>query len=349
MKTLVKEKSLTATVLNIQRMSTEDGPGIRTTVFFKGCGLSCQWCHNPESISMKPQVQWVETRCIGCRTCIKVCPENALSADPQGIAINRERCTGCGICAEECPSTAMELLGKRWELDELINEVEKDRAYFESSGGGITASGGDPTMQVNFVQAFLKGCRTRGMHTALDTCGLCAQKSLDALLPHADLVLYDLKLMDPKLHERFTGHTNERIQENLLRIRDHINSHKGVPELWIRTPLIPDATATDENILAIGRFIAENLNGVVRRWELCSFNNLCRDKYRRLGIDWAFKESKLLEREFLDAITKTARESGVDPGIVSWSGATRVTVEDIEAAEADSKPKLHLIKGCKSC
>lgn len=349
MNTLVKEKPLAATVLNIQRMSTEDGPGIRTTVFFKGCGLACQWCHNPESILMKPQIQWIENRCIGCKTCIASCPEKALSAEPEGIAINRGLCNGCGICAEECPSTAMELLGKKWELKDLLDEVEKDRAYFESSGGGITASGGDPTMQVNFVEAFLQGCRGRGLHTAIDTCGLCAQKALDTLLPHADLVLYDLKMMDPELHERFTGHHNKRILENILHIRDYIKSHKASPELWIRTPLIPDATANDENILAIGRFIAQNLKGVVRRWELCSFNNLCRDKYRRLGIDWVFKESRLLEREFLEAITKTARESGVDPGIVSWSGATRVTTEDIESDDAASKPKLHLIKGCKTC
>ena len=159
---MIKERdhnNLHGTVLEIQRMSTEDGPGIRTTVFFKGCSLRCIWCHNPESISPQPQVQWIGSRCIGCRTCLDVCPNGALSAAPEGISIDRTLCNGCGTCVSECPSTAMDLLGEKWPLDALIEEVEKDRAYYDQSGGGITVSGGDPTMQADFVEAFLKGCK----------------------------------------------------------------------------------------------------------------------------------------------------------------------------------------------
>jgi pyruvate formate lyase activating enzyme len=338
---------LTARVLNIQRMSTEDGPGIRTTVFFKGCGLRCAWCHNPESISPKPQVQWIETKCIGCKTCITACPEKALSATPAGILIDRERCTGCGECALECPSTAMEFLGTEWRLEALIDEVEKDRAYFRNSGGGITASGGDPTIQAPFVAEFLRGCRERGMHTALDTCGSCPTQALDRLLPHADLVLYDLKLMDPMMHERYTGHVNDSVIQNILRVKDYIVRNGNLPELWIRTPLIPGATATTENIAAVGRFIAEKMDGVVKKWELCAFNNLCRDKYRRLGLEWEFKEARLLAREFLDEMSEAARSSGIDPLMVQWTGATRV--ETTVSRDEGNNDRLRPVKGCGSC
>ncbi|MFA5285505.1 MAG: 4Fe-4S dicluster domain-containing protein, partial [Smithellaceae bacterium] len=131
------------TLLEILRMSTEDGPGIRTTVFFKGCSLACQWCHNPESISPKPQIQWIKASCIGCGICVETCPEKALVKTPKGIAINRRICNGCGLCTEQCPTTAMELLGKKWSVHDLVRELIKDRAYFEQSGGGVTLSGGE--------------------------------------------------------------------------------------------------------------------------------------------------------------------------------------------------------------
>ncbi|MEA3223234.1 MAG: glycyl-radical enzyme activating protein [Thermodesulfobacteriota bacterium] len=336
---------LTATVLNIQRMSTEDGPGIRTTVFFKGCSLACTWCHNPESISMKPQIQWIETKCIGCKTCVDICPESALTFTPEGIKINKDLCNGCGICSEECPSTAMEMLGKKWNIDDLLDEVEKDRAYFENSGGGITVSGGEPAMQAPFIAAFLEGCSKRGLHTTMDTCGMCTTKVLDMILPHTDMVLYDLKEIDPERHKRFTGHSNEKILDNAIYIREYIKTHKRPYTLWIRTPIIPDATATSKNIRGIGDFIAKNLNHIVSRWELCSFNNLCRDKYLRLGIDWSFKDYELLTKEFMEHLTEAAKDSGVDPKIVHWTGATRVEKE-VSTTPDDGGHKLHLVKSC---
>ncbi len=138
-----------ATILEIQRMSTEDGPGIRTTVFFKGCSLKCTWCHNPESISARPQIHWVGNRCIDCNTCLEVCPEAALSFSDDRVSINRKPCNVCGLCAEECPSTALELIGLHWQPQDLLEELLKDRAYFEKSGGGVTLSGGDPAIQAH--------------------------------------------------------------------------------------------------------------------------------------------------------------------------------------------------------
>ena len=324
-----------ATILEIVRMSTEDGPGIRTTVFFKGCTLNCSWCHNPESISIKPQVCWVGSRCIGCKTCLEVCKENALLLAESGMKIDRNRCTGCGDCATECPGTAMELMGKIWQLDDLVDEVNKDRAYFETSGGGITISGGEPTMQAGFVGAFLKSLRQKGLHTALDTCGQCSRDALDQTLHHAAMVLFDMKLIDPKAHKEFTGHDNKRILDNMLYVADYIRSHVYPNALWIRTPMIPDATAVFENIAGIGQFIAKNLSDVVDRWELCAFNNLCRDKYLRLDQKWAFHDTGLLTKDNMDVLTEKAKSSGVDPKIVFPTGSTRLQPEEMKQEVGD--------------
>ncbi len=341
----VAPNELKGIVFQIQRMSTEDGPGIRTTVFFKGCSLKCIWCHNPESISPRPQIHWIGVRCIGCQTCVNVCPNSALTFTPDGISINRKLCKACGTCATECPSTAMELLGKECVLNDLLEEVEKDRAYFESSNGGITVSGGEPSFQSDFVAGFLKGCKERGLHTALDTCGQSEKSALDRLLPYCDMVLYDLKEIDAKKHREFTGHSNERILKNLIHIRDYIQAHHTPKELWIRTPIIPDATARDSNIMGIGKFISKNLGDTVKRWELCSFNNLCRDKYIRLGMNWNFSDYDLLPESFMEHITRVAKRSGIDPGIVLWSGATRL---EHEKAERPEGPRLRLVKCCST-
>ncbi len=320
-----------ALILEIQRMSTEDGPGIRTTVFFKGCSLKCSWCHNPESISPHPQAQWIGSRCIGCKTCRDTCPNGALSFTQKGVLINRDNCKGCGACAEECPSTALELLGKKWTLDSLTAEVLKDKAYFEKSGGGVTVSGGEPTVQAKFVGDFLMRLQRAGIHTALDTCGMCGNGVLDSILPHADMVLFDIKEIDSGKHRRFTGKPNEKILKHLIHVSEHMLICSQPDHLWVRTPIIPGVTATEDNIRGIGKFIASRLHGMVSRWDLCSFNNLCRDKYIRLGLDWPFANTALLTKEFMEELAGIARDSGVNPDIVRWSGSTRLEEEGCPA------------------
>jgi pyruvate formate lyase activating enzyme len=315
-----------ATILEIQRMSTEDGPGIRTTIFFKGCSLNCRWCHNPESISPHPQAHWISNRCIGCKICLEVCPERALTFTGDDNRIDRNRCNGCGLCAEECPGDALALLGQSWAVDDLFHEVIKDRAYFDASGG-ITLGGGEPTLQAPFCRILLQNLKEAGIHTALDTCGMCSIETLEELLTHTDLLLFDIKEIDAGKHERFTGIRNDRILKNLIRVGDHMRSTGHPPKLWIRTPIIPDATATDENIRGIGKFIAENISDLVTRWELCAFNNLCKDKYSRLDLTWAYRDCELFSKLQMEKMAAVARNSGIDPSIVLWSGSTKLAGE----------------------
>jgi pyruvate formate lyase activating enzyme len=273
---------------------------------------------------MEPQIQWLENRCIGCGTCIKTCPLGCLTKTEQGVVIDRELCTGCGDCAETCPANAMELLGRQVSLDELVEELIKDQIYFEKSGGGVTLSGGEPLMQPDFAAALLRRLKERGINTAIDTCGVCSTISLDKLLLYTDIVLFDLKQAEPEKHYDFTGLHNQRIFDNLIYIRDYIVKRAPEKILWIRTPLIPEATATRDNITGLGAFITKNLAGVVQRWDLCAFNNLCRDKYRRLGIAWQYASTPLMTKDAVRELEQCAKLSGVDPEIVIATGATRV-------------------------
>jgi pyruvate formate lyase activating enzyme len=314
---------ITGRILHLQRLSTEDGPGIRTTVFFKGCPLHCTWCHNPESLSSTLQAQWFSVRCIGCKTCVAACPNGCLSLTNGGLVIDRERCKVCGKCVEACPTGAREMVGRIVTVEEILAELLKDRAYYEKSGGGVTLSGGEPTLQPDFAEALLHGLKERGISTALDTCGLCTDHTLERLLPYTDLVLFDLKLRDLSAHQEYTGVSNERILENLEHIRDFIRDQDRHIDLWIRTPLIPGATCSEENLSAIGRHLADILDGTVSRWELCAFNNLCRDQYTRLGLEWEYAGTPLMTREELNRYEEIARASGVRPELVLATGATR--------------------------
>jgi pyruvate formate lyase activating enzyme len=241
------------------------------------------------------------------------------------LLIDRVICDGCGECAEACPANALELLGKTVGVEELVAEVVKDRSYYEASGGGVTVSGGEPAIQSDFVAAFLQQVKAAGISTALDTCGLVPRVGLEKLLPFVDLVLYDLKEIDPVKHRKFTAQANERILETLLFLGDHMRTTPGL-KLWVRTPLIPGATATRENLTGIGAFLSKNLDGQLDRWELCAFNNLCRDKYRRLGLAWDYRDTLLLTVVELNELAESARASGIRPDLVFATGVTRPDV-----------------------
>lgn len=313
-----------ARVVNIQRMSTEDGPGIRTTVFLKGCSLACAWCHNPESLACEPEVVWHDWKCIHCACCTDICGTDALHVDEGQVRIDRSRCVGGTTCADACPTTALERIGSEHELDDLIAEVTKDRAYFDASAGGVTLSGGEPGVQARFSAAFLRGCRAQGLHTALDTCGVCSPTAFVEMAREADLVLYDLKEIDSGRHRAFTGQGNERILANVLALAAAMRRGSRPAALWIRTPVIPGCTADAASVRGIGAFIATHLSDVVGRWELCAFNNLAADKYRRLDRPWHFAGVDLLADTEMRALETAARTSGVDPAIVAVTGRVRV-------------------------
>ena len=229
----------TGVCFDVQRFAVHDGPGIRTTVFLKGCPLTCSWCHNPEGRAAGPEIHVFPERCIGCGTCHEVCPTGETAT-----------CLRCGACAEACPADARRLIGKTWTAAELVEEVARDRPFFEESGGGVTFSGGEPLAQPDFLLACLGGCRERGLHTTVDTCGYAEGGTILEVARFTDLFLYDLKIIDATEHRRLTGAPVEPILAN-LRALDGLGSG-----IWIRTPILPGINDGEGAIDALGRFVS---------------------------------------------------------------------------------------------
>lgn len=306
-----------ARIFDIYRGTTHDGPGLRSTVFFAGCPLHCSWCHNPEGIPTANQVWWQEKSCIGCELCLQACPHGAKIATPEGI-LTATHCARCGACVLACPTGATSFVWKEWELDELIKEVSRDKAYYERTGGGVTASGGECMLQADFLNEFFSELHRRGISTALDTCGEISWEHFERILPHTDIVLYDLKLMNNELHRKYTGVDNSRILENLRRLS--LYAEQTNLRLWIRTPLIPGATASQENLQAAAEFIVHELKGTVERWELCAFNNHCLSKYERLHLSWKYAQTKLLSQDEVRRLRQTALACGLGDDHVVVTG-----------------------------
>lgn len=253
----------------IQRFSIHDGPGIRTTVFLKGCPLSCSWCHNPEGRSGRPEIHLLEERCIRCGACVEVCPEPGAEAAPA-------KCIRCGLCAEVCPTEARRLVGRAYRVDELMEEVERDRPFYEESGGGVTFSGGEPLLQGEFLLACLDACRARGLHAAVDTCGFAPADLVREVGRRARLILYDLKSLDTRMHEEATGVPLAPILENLVLL-----DAEDV-EVWIRMPVLPGLNTDDEAIDALGGFLARTHR--CRRVHLLPYHAHGAAKYARASV-----------------------------------------------------------------
>jgi len=243
-------------IFNIQRYSVDDGPGIRSTVFLKGCPLSCPWCSNPESQSREPEIFHRDISCVSCGKCVSVCPQQAISLkEEKGIRIDRGRCVACGACKRICPRSAVQFMGEEKTVPEILKVVLKDRDYYANSGGGVTLSGGEPLAQPEFAAALMKALREAGIHTCLDTTGFAPRESLDLVLPYTDLVYFDLKHMDPDEHLRVVGVPNDLIHENFRYIIG-----RGIP-VTVRIPFIPGFNDSDENIEATARFVSALLPG----------------------------------------------------------------------------------------
>ena len=261
-------------VFDIKRYSIHDGPGLRTTVFFKGCPLRCLWCHNPESQKLKPQIVWYENRCMGCLDCYNACSFNAIDIK-DAISIVEDRCTLCGDCIKACSTGALEIIGKEYEVVELVKEILKDELFFEN-GGGVTISGGEPFVQYEFLLALLKRLKEEKLHIALDTTGYSKEEELIETIQYVSLFLYDLKLMDSKKHKRYTGVENEMILNNLEAL-DRNNA-----KIAIRIPIIPTINDDNKNIKETAEFLSKlnNIDSV----DLLPFHNMMLDKYKRLKI-----------------------------------------------------------------
>jgi pyruvate formate lyase activating enzyme len=310
-------------VFHIQRFSTEDGPGIRTTVFLKGCALQCMWCQNPESWSPDPQIVWYEDKCIAAQHCISACPNHALTLTPQGLQINRSKCDACGACVPVCPTKALDILGSKYTVDEVVAKVLRDQPFYEESNGGVTLSGGDPLFQFHFSRALLMQFKQETIHTVIDTAGYSPFEQFQTLTTLADLILLDLKLLDAKRHLEYTGVALQPIIKNAKWL--------GTQEqpVWIRTPIIPGYTDDLENIRAIAQFIRKQLPNV-ERWDFLGYNNLCKGKWQRLDMPFPCEDTPLVSKTQMLRLMQVARTAKVAQ--LRWSGVTQEA-----AAEVSSK------------
>lgn len=269
-----------AVVFNLQKFSVHDGPGIRTTVFFKGCPLRCQWCHNPESQDYRPELLYNAEKCTHCGLCVKHCPEKALTLLPAGLTTDGGKCSVCGLCCEVCPNEARQTAGKNYSVAELVREIEKDRPFYEQSGGGVTLSGGEAISQTDFAIELARACHQRGIPVALDTCGHAPLEAFLSILPFITVFLYDIKHMDAAAHKRLTGVDNRLILGNLAAL-----AQKGA-NINLRLPLIRDMNDTDDHIAQIITFIRP-LN--IRIVNLLPYHAIAAGKYSQLGLDYEGK------------------------------------------------------------
>ncbi len=263
-------------IFDIKRYAINDGPGIRIVIFLKGCNLNCAWCHNPESISTETERMYAPSKCIKCGTCVIACPEKAITLTLDGIITNAELCNMTGRCPEVCPTKAIEMSGTHISVNEIMNEIEKERVFFDQSGGGVTFSGGEPLLQSQVLIELLDECGKRGIHRAVDTAGLANTEIILAVAKRTDLFLYDLKLMDSEKHREWVGVPNEKILENLK-----ILAEIGV-KMIIRIPLIGGVNDDVENMEATARFVAE-LSGEKKEVNLLPYHKIAQTKYQKLG------------------------------------------------------------------
>ncbi|MBI1299175.1 glycyl-radical enzyme activating protein [bacterium] len=289
-------------ITNIQRFSIHDGPGIRTTVFLKGCNLRCFWCHNPEDIRPQPEIQFFSERCIGCGMCAECC-ENGAHAMLNGIHVYmRDRCTACGHCTETCYAGGVVRVGKVMDVDEVMAEIRQDAAFYASSGGGVTLSGGEPLLQIDFAQAILGACRTEGIHTAIETAAHFPWRRIEAILPFVDLVMMDIKHIDSARHCEVTGAPNERILDNARRLGEQPQP------LIVRTPVIPGVNDSEDVIRAIAAFVATLPNVV--HYELLPFHPMAQSKYESLALDYQATHLNAPSKTHMTALAEVAKAAG---------------------------------------
>jgi pyruvate formate lyase activating enzyme len=281
-------------VFDIKKYAIHDGPGIRTTVFLKGCLLHCKWCHNPEGLDVEPELTFKENRCLeDCQECLRVCEPKALSSTNEHIAVDKNLCTLCGDCEEECPAEALEIIGKKLSTEDIMREIEKDTVFYDESKGGATFSGGEPLMQPGFLHSLLVECKKKRIHTTVDTCGYAPFEVLEKIRDKVDLFLYDLKLIDDKKHRDNTGVSNNIILENLKKLSERKST------IAVRIPIIPGINDTVQNIQDTAEFLCSLYK--IHTISLLPYHEMGKKKYKRL--EKAF-ESRSIKKNSVEKIRK---------------------------------------------
>lgn len=284
--------TLTANIFNIQPMSTEDGPGIRSTVFMKGCNMRCLWCQNPEGLTTRVHLVHDSLKCIGCGTCLKSCTRGAITDSGSGLKYNAN-CERCLACADRCPSLAIRVVGERVTVEQLVKKLLRDKPFYDQSGGGVTFSGGECLLQSQFLLEVIPRLKEEGIAVCIDTAGSIRPEIFGAVATQADLILYDLKVMDDSLHKKLTGVSNQLVLENAAWL-----GGAGIP-VWVRVPVVPGYTDSEKNLEEIASFLKQHMGGV-ERVDLLGYNDLCANDYAMLDIEFPIievprvKESKML-------------------------------------------------------
>ena len=293
-------------IFDIKKFAIHDGPGIRTTLFLKGCPLNCLWCHNPEGIQNRINLWYFERKCIRCGSCISACPNKALSigkGDEPNISINRSKCDNSGACVKACPTTALTFDGYEMEVNEAVDKLMQDQIFYEQSGGGITISGGDPLLQYDFSREVLKKCREKGVHTAIETCMYAKKEIFQSFFGLVDLFIVDIKIMDPGKHQKYVGTGNDLILSNFKTLVENDQN------ILVRIPLIPEITSTEDNIRSICQFVVKNAPDTAI--ELINFNPLAENKYRLMGKDnISLSEMKPYSQKELDKFYSIIEDEG---------------------------------------
>lgn len=290
-------------VTNIQRFSLTDGDGIRTTVFFKGCNMNCGWCHNPETLKSSSELMFYKSKCIGCGKCFETCPTGAQQVIDENHVVDRNKCINCGKCAEVCYAEALVMCGTEMSVEDIMNEIRQDKAYYENSNGGVTLSGGEVLCQKEFAIALTDACHKEGINVAVETNLCFAYDYAKELLSKVDLIMCDLKIFNDDAHKVHTGVSNKNIIENIKKIDD-----LGIPVI-VRTPLISGATDSKDNIEKIAAYIKNMKN--LFRYELLNFNPLGEGKYKGLDIENKFEHARPFGEDKLNELRKLLEKMGV--------------------------------------